>query len=327
MRRVAAALLVTAAVVLGSGLTAGAQDGTTTTSAGKTPTLQTADGAYDRGQTIEVEGEHWPSNTLLTVELCGNEAANGSVDCDARTSRTVATTREGLLRAQLLATAPPASCPCVVHVFQPQGILDYAVRVRINGVPSAPVVQETGPKRTLDVTEARLTGSNGIGAWFGAAPERSLELTIENTGDTPIDSAAVRAGLGRASSPDQPIDIADLEPLAPGASVTVTVPVKLAALSAGEYVVAGRIAGFEDSDFRASTSTFPYGLVVVAIVAVIAIVLVVRRRSGGDEEEGAVPPAGAAGSDGVAATPDGAAETGSETPSELVEVEEERVPG
>ena len=285
MRRFAAALIVATAAVLTSAPAVGAQDG-------KTPTLQTAAGTYDRGQTIEVEGEHWPANTLLTVELCGNEAANGTVDCDARTSRTVATTRDGLLRAQLLATAPPSPCPCVVHVFQPQGILDFAVRVGINGVPSAPVSQDTGPERSLEVTSARLTGSNGLAAWFGAGPERTLELTIENTGDTPIDTAAVRAGWGRSSTPDQPIDIADLKPLAPGKSVTVEVPVEMGALSVGRYVAAGRIAGFEGSDFEASTSTFPYGLVVVAVVAVGLIGWGISRRLGVDEPDDDAPVAG-----------------------------------
>lgn len=321
MRRAVAVLVVALAAVLSTGPLAGAEDG-------KTPTLQTVDGTYDRGQTIEVEGEHWPSNTLLTVELCGNEAANGTVDCDARTSRTVATTKEGLLRAQLLATAPPSPCPCVVHVFQPQGILDFAVRVGINGVPSAPVSQDSGPKRSLEVTEARLTGGNGLAAWFGAGSERTLELTIENTGDTPIDTAAIRADLGRSSSPDQPIDVADLKPLAPGESVTITAPVELSALSVGSYVVAGRIAGFEGTDFEASTSTFPYGLVLLAVIVVVLIGWAISRRLGSDDEEDdAQPPAAPVAPESAASASSASTETDGKTEGDSEDTEGELVPG
>jgi hypothetical protein len=288
MKRLGAVALVVMAVVLGAAFAATAQD-TTTTVAGGSPTLGTETSSYDRGQTMRVEGSGWPPSALLTVELCGNEARNGSVDCDARTSKTVATTKEGVLFADLLATAPPSPCPCVVHVFQPQGILDMAARVRINGVAVAPLSEEAAPARRLEVTKARLTGSNGLGAWFGAGPERTLELTVENTGDVAVDGAAIRAGWGRSSSPDQPIDIDNLKKLQPGDSVTVEVPVQLGALGFGRYVAAGNIAGFDGADFEAPTSTYPLGLLLVVVLLVVGAGVLVYRRLDSDDPNEAAP--------------------------------------
>lgn len=249
------------------------------------PTLTTAEPVYDRGQTIRVEGEGWPSNEVLTVELCGNEAANGSVDCDARNAKTVATTRDGKLFVDLLATSPPSPCPCVVHVFLPGGELDLAVRVGINGVPTAPVQAVEGPARSLDVTAAALSGGGSLGSWFGAAPTRTLTLTVENDGEVPLEGAALRIGWGRPDDPSRIVEAPDLERLEPGESVEVEVPVTLAPLAWGEYAVAGRIVGFEGSQFETTTSSYPWGLILlpfVAIAALIARSVVRRRRAEGD---------------------------------------------
>lgn len=252
------------------------------------PTLRTERPVYDRGQSIRVEGEGWPGNTVLTVELCGNEAANGSVDCDARNAKTVATTRDGALFVDLLATSPPSPCPCVVHVFLPGGDLDLAVRVGINGVPTAPVEVVTGPARQLDVTSASLDGGSTLGSWFGGAPTRTLRLTIENTGDVALEGSALRVGWGRPSDPSRVVDAPNLERLEPGESVEVEVPVTLAPLAWGDYVAAGRIAGFEGSQFEASTTSYPWGLILLPLVLVGVVVgAVVIRSRRGVESEGA----------------------------------------
>ncbi|HEU5151626.1 MAG TPA: hypothetical protein VFU19_14085 [Iamia sp.] len=253
------------------------------------PTLTTDRPAYARGQVIRVEGEGWPSRTLLTIELCGNEAANGSIDCDSRHATTGATTADGRLFVNLLASAPPSPCPCVVHVFSPGGNTDLGVRVRIQGVPEAEVSTAEVPNRRLEVTDVEISTSNRLATWFGAAPRGTMRATVENTGDVPVHDAALRVRWGRSEAGTRTIDAEDLETLEPGESTVVEIPVEMEPLSFGRYVVSAGVAGFSDSTAHDAITAYPLGLILLAVLGVAALVAVRAwraRLAGGEPEPG-----------------------------------------
>lgn len=279
------------AVLLGGSLLARPVAAQTSGPVPEGPTLTTDRPAYARGQVIRVEGEGWPARTLLTVELCGNEAANGSVDCDARNATTGAATADGTLFVDLLASAPPSLCPCVVHVFSPGGAVDLGVRVRIEGVPEGEVTADELPARRLEVTELGLTRSRGLATWFGAAPTGTLRATVANTGEVPVQGAALRVRWGRSVAGTRTIDADDVGPLAPGETVEVEIPVELEPVSFGRYVVSAGVTGFSGSTETTALSTYPVGLILVVMLLATALVaLRVWRFWHEDEDEDEAAP-------------------------------------
>jgi hypothetical protein len=113
---------------------------------------------------------------------------------------------------------------------------------------------------------------------------------VENDGDVALEGSALRIGWGRPDDPSRIVEAPDLERLEPGESVEIEVPVTLAPFAWGEYAVAGRIVGFEDSQFETTTSSYPWGLLLLPFVAIAALVArgVVRRRRA--DEAGADAP-------------------------------------
>lgn len=281
------------AVLLGGLLLARPAAAETTVAPPDEPTLTTDLPAYARGQVIRVEGEGWPARTLLTVELCGNEAANGSVDCDARNATTGATTSDGRLIATLLASAPPSPCPCVVHVFSPGGATDLGVRVRIEGVPTAEVTTTDLPTRRLEVTDLDLRRGGGAAIWFGGAPTGTLRATVANTGDVPVEGAALRVRWGRSATGTRVVDADDVGPLAPGETTVVEVPVRMEPLAFGRYVVAADVAGFSGSAETTALSSYPVGLILLGVLVVAGLLArtLWRDRLADDEDDPAPPPA------------------------------------
>ena len=63
-----------------------------------------------------MSGRGWDPRSNVVVELCGNLAIGGSVDCDIRGSRVVAVGPDGRFAAELVVGALPAPCPCVIRV-------------------------------------------------------------------------------------------------------------------------------------------------------------------------------------------------------------------
>lgn len=270
MRRLLTALaLVTAALVIPSGPAAG-QSGVS---------ASTDRGTARSGEEIVVRGTGWPADSRVQASICGNQARALSADCDLPSSRTIVTDSEGSFAVPLDVEVPPSPCPCVVFVSGQNTASTVRFPIEVLDAPSAPTTTpEITPARDFAVLRSALTGSGPWTAWFGAAPTRTLELTVENTG-TIAAAPNLSATWGTGASPTHVLDTPDLEPIEPGETVRYRIPVRFDALGFGSINVAGSVSGSSGPiSFTTSTSTYPWALLALALIAVQVLLLSIRNR-------------------------------------------------
>lgn len=235
------------------------------------------------GQQVMVRGLSWPGGAQVHLELCGNEGLRGTPDC-AQSSSVIATAGpDGAFAAVMVLDTPPVPCPCVLKATGIDSTISVSLPVRIEGLPE--MTPEARPaavpdvSRQLVVLETRLTGESTWSTYFGAAPKRVLHVTVQNIGNVAVTDPNVVIAVGRGEDPTGIVDAPEIGTVQPGESTTMTVPITLDALAFGSYSVVGEIVGFTPpATFEATTSSYPWGLVVLALLAAQAILLLVRNR-------------------------------------------------
>jgi len=235
------------------------------------------------GGPVTALGVGWVPDSLVVIELCGNQAIRGSLDCTAEGERGV--DGEGAFRVTFTATPPPAPCPCVVVVtaLGGDGPGRVAAPLQIAGVPVVPVNDPRPPPPELSVT-ARLEGGRPVAAWFGGADERTLVLTVHNDGSVPAE-LRLDVAVGPGALPDTDVDTGDPPgKIYPGGTRILRVPVEFEPLGFGHHVVAGEVAApGASAAFEVGVDVQPWGLyavmfLVVVLAAVLAVLLLRRRR-------------------------------------------------
>lgn len=279
---------------------------------GPSVTLDLAGAGF--GEYLGVRGENWPPNSVVFVELCGNEARNGTADCDQVNARALGVSSAGSFGVPLLVGNPPVACPCVVRVTSQSSLAEVTVPVEIRGAPVAGVDDRFDvprPDRRLAFTEARLEGSGPWTALFGAPPHRTLVFTVVNTGQVRVNNPAITLRVGKGADPSGFVEAPDLGTFAPGESKTFRVDVELPVFAVGTYAVEGDIPGFGvPVHFRTETTHIPWLLLLLPVLALLQVGLLaarnrLRRRLGVEpavEREPApalVPPAPALPAGGV----------------------------
>lgn len=245
-----------------------------------TVTLDARSGLF--GEELGVRGSGWMPNTTVFVELCGNEARNGTPDCDQENARLVGVGSSGAFAVPLLVAQPPSPCPCVVRVSSQGG---PAVATAPVEVPQASFAElddqnvDPQPRRQLSLN-ASIGGSDGWMEWFGAPPERTAVITVENVGDVAVHDPDLSLAFGRGDDPTGYLESPEIGSLAPGESTEVAVPLDLGLFAVGDYTVTGDIAGFDEpASFRAETSSYPWVVIVVLPVLLLQFVLLrIRDR-------------------------------------------------
>lgn len=256
------------------------------------PTVTLSTASLVPGQFVTVEARGWSAGTVIQLQLCGQNAIDGSVDCAQDAALTVAPGPGGDVTGQLLAELPPEPCPCVVLVQTLPGVFSETIPVAVAGAAIKPV--QPKPVPTLAVG-ARVTGGTTIGSFFGFGSKRTLVLTIRNSAIAGDAYPVVSAGWGRSSKGLSTISAPAFSALAPGHSVTVRLSFNLQPFSFGSYTVRGTVAGgVRPSHFRTSTSTVPWGLILAGVVLLQAFLLLLRNRLRArltrDDETSPTPP-------------------------------------
>ena len=150
------------------------------------------------------------------------------------------------------------------------------------GVTVAPPEQRIdvpSVSRALEVTEADVTGRGPWTSWIGGPSDRTLHLTVRNTGNVAILDPRLVVTVGRGGDPAGIVETPDLGRLEPGESRSIEVPVELDALSFGSYTVLARVGGgAEPVVARTEASTYPWLLIAGAIVLVQLGLLAIRNR-------------------------------------------------
>ena len=229
------------------------------------------------GTESRVTGRGWPAGAQVQVSICGNNALNGSADCDPKGSRSTSAAPDGTFIVTITFTRPPKPCPCVLHAYSPQTTQVVNYPVEIAGLPTATPVKDSS-SRAATVTAA-IDGSGPWTAWFGGAASRELVLNITNTGTLPINELPMTIYLGKGEDPTEFLTQARSGQVAPGETSQVVVPFELPALSFGSYTARTVIDGLDQQvTARADTSTYPWALLVVAWLIIQIPLLGLHRR-------------------------------------------------
>jgi hypothetical protein len=258
------------------------------------------------GEMVQISGVDWPSLEMVQVEVCGGGERAQSNDCAHSTARSIATTRAGELIGRLEVALPPTPCPCVIRAWVPGGSSSQVASFVVSGAPYEGLAEPDDLVEPVARVEVRasLTGDDSVAAWFGAPPERTLVLELENLTDERVDGLRLRADWGRGEGADGMIDVPELPPLEPGRTESIEVPVRLGPLSLGDFVVAGEIRGEPGTEFLVRTGSFPWALAAIPALILLQWALLklrnvlrrrVRDRRAAHEVVQALPVTGVAG--------------------------------
>lgn len=231
------------------------------------------------GQLVQVTGTGWaPVGQIVQIELCGQNARNVSSDCDQANQYTAAIRAGGVFYGALITHLPPSPCPCVVLVANEGAFSGVRIPITVIGAPTAPIPPEESPPASVAVS-ARVLGSLSVGSWFGGPKAVTLELRITNRSTASFGSPVVSVTVGRGRSPSEFVVAKSLGPLGVGAKQVLRIPVILPAFTFGNYSVRAQvITGQGQFSKVVATSSYPWGLFVMAALVLQMMLLLVRNR-------------------------------------------------
>lgn len=241
------------------------------------PTVTVGTAAVAPGASLTVRLAGWPAGNV-TLEVCGNRAGRGSIDCAIDAGTTVAVDATGAAVGLLPVTKPPVGCPCVVRARPIAGPARTAP-ISITGVPvlKAQLVATT-PPTTVAVVRVRLSGPGFVEQWGGPA-FRTLSVSFRNTGTVPVPEPRLALQTGRpgqTSSGRSPMAIGTL---VPGEQRSYDIPVEFDGPAWGRYTVRGEVLGADRTEvFYAHTNAYPWGLAVLLVIIVVVLVTLRARR-------------------------------------------------
>ena len=230
------------------------------------------------GGTVSVHGMGLQPEQDVSVAICGDAGLEGSQGCDLRGQATLMTDQTGYFAVQLVVSAPPVPCPCVVEVDTTSASLHTALAIA--GVPVGsvrPAAVALGPD--LHITRARIEGGGGWQSWFGWPSRRTLVVTVADRGGGKAPSPTMNLELSSWESSGQTIATPMLSTVPAGASRTYHLPLNLGSFAVGEYTLRGTVyAGADSASFRAGVFAVPWGLFIIAALIAQALLLLLRNR-------------------------------------------------
>ena len=229
-------------------------------------------------QTVQVGGTGWPDAAEVQVQVCGNQALAGSVDCDSMSTATTASVA-GQFGLNIRITTPPKPCPCVLWVTTPQSADNVRIPIVIVGATNADPVAPTAPElRGLAVVSSRVEGRGSVPSWFGFRPSRTLVLTVHNPTDQeqPVRLRVVV----RSNDHDEALELPGYPAVPPGEDAELRATIDLDRWAIGGFTVSGTLNdGADARGFRVESATFPVGLAVLIALLFAASAYLWRRGS------------------------------------------------
>jgi len=232
------------------------------------------------GEQMLITGTGWPDGATLVVELCGHGGLRGTVDCDVPHQRTAGVGARGTFSVELTAGLPPTPCPCVVKATDQASQVAATASIAVAGIPTLPITEEDQPSvPSVEVSSIDVTGGGRWDELFGAGGRRVLEVTLVNTGAVAVASPDVRIAWGSGKDPDGFVEPPETKRLEPGDTQILTVPLDRAALTIGEQTAVVEVHGLAEVVVaRASTTGYPWALLVIALLLLQVILLRIRNR-------------------------------------------------
>lgn len=229
------------------------------------------------GQALMITGTGWPINTDVSASICGADAVAGSADCAVTATAVMAAGPKGFVWAHMIGALPPQPCPCVILVSSTYDGYTEKIPVTVVGAGTVPVVRVSLP--TVQLSGFRVVGGATLASIMGASAHRMVELRIRNTWDKPV-TAVLIGRWGSGKDLKNVLAMPTIRALGAGQSAEVRVPFALAAFSVGNYTVRveAQVPGAtKPFDVTTSSTTWPWGLLVVAVVVIQAILLLIRN--------------------------------------------------
>ena len=245
------------------------------------PSLSSTSRSVEFGDQIAIRGEGWSPNSIINISVCGNDATNGTSDCDIVNGRVVGVSNRGTFGVSVVVGQPPAPCPCVVRAESQTSAELVTFDIEVTGAPELSPDQQFQvpvPDRQLAISNARIAGNGPWYSYLGGPAKRDVVFTVDNIGEVTVRNASISLSIGKGPNPSGFVKAPDLGELKPGESRTYSVPVELPVFALGTYGVQGEIPGFADPvRFRAETSQLPWALVALPLLVRLPVVSITTR--------------------------------------------------
>jgi hypothetical protein len=237
------------------------------------PTLALDRTEVAAGEEIAVNGSGWAPDSTLILEICGS-AADGALACDVAHQQSSGVGPTGAFSSNVTVAMPETGCPCVVRATD-----------RANQLSVTAAVTFHAPQ--LEVASIAVSG----GSWtelFGAPSNRTLKLTLVNTGEVAVDAPELTVSWGRRGSAGR-IELPEIPRMEPGDTQSLAARLPRGALAFGRYKASATVAGLgEPATVVASESVYPWGLAALVVLVLVAAVLLyvrLRRKSAAEPEQ------------------------------------------
>jgi len=232
------------------------------------------------GASVRVESENWPAYTQVQAVVCGDLAIGGSNTCDQSAGQLGAADQDGKVVLDVVVGDPPRPCPCVVRVASYGGpALSIDIPFVVTGHPIDTPPQPEVPAARVVVSDIELQGSGGWQAMFGAAPERRVVLTLQNTGSAPAVDPQVSLGVGKGESTEPSSTTTTDLTIEPLQSAEVSVQVGLPIAAFGDFQVVAQVGDDPATASRTTWSAYPWGLIALNVVGLALLLWGVWRRT------------------------------------------------
>lgn len=237
------------------------------------PAVRLDQGSTKIGARVVVRLAGWPVGTV-SVELCGNQARRGSVDCAVASASTIAVGASGSAVTEVSVTQPPVACPCVVRARQATGGTVWVAPIAVTGVRARAAARATGAAPTELTVDARLSGPGAGWELLGGPATRTLTLTVRNTGRVLVAEPQLAVTFGRPARQTSGSMLLTTGSLAPGEQRALRVPVTFEAPAWGHYTVRTEVRGVDNAPVSyAHARAYPWLLALLPIAAAAMVVL------------------------------------------------------
>jgi len=220
----------------------------------------------------------------VTLSVCGNLAKRGSADCNQVASQGVGLALHGpTTLAELVLSAPPTTCPCVVRAANATHDQVAAAPIVLTDVPTGPLVDPAlaGPPLVVSVT-ARAVPAGLLGAIrsaLGGPTPYDVAVVVRNRGSVTLPRVSLAGSAGRSRSEGDSFTIPAPGPLVPGQAKRRVIRTILPAPVLGGFVWEVTASGAGPSVHAEDTAqVVPGGLLALTSVLAVDVAAIVWRR-------------------------------------------------
>ena len=235
------------------------------------------------GERVRVSVEGFEAD-YVTVTICGNQARRGSSDCDLVGSKGFELLADGQLTwTELVVTAPPAPCPCVIRVSTPTSDIISVVPFTVKGHP---IEELSGPRTDdplVEVTVTPVVVADGALGWMrgslGGATDYDVTVSVRNLTNDTLRRVSLAGSVGRDEfDVSTTFDLKNPGVLPGGQTSTQTVRVRVPAPAVGTFVWRVSAGGAGPTvTTLVEHRAIPWMLIVLVALLIVDVALVMTR--------------------------------------------------